>query len=583
MGALNYILKRSELHISESPQNLRYTELRKWCEQNDIAYDPETMTGTWEGKSNTVNYAWEFENVENTNYGILHQETCCSSIILGYVLQQILPTLAILCALYSVQRFGVEQILNDLIGLIAAVVLAGFIIIIFLPFSLYFLYKTYGLETAPNPLIEGRDRGLDYYEFEPMEIRSYFGNIEYTLIFVAVFLNNKIITGSIIAFVFLFNILFLIVSFINKGDGIANFQQNTIYRHLRLSSVPKKYLGAVNKLNIILLLAGSITLTVKFIASNYAGMQLSWLDNELYVSFPYIDPLIAVIILYVWGRFLLNLSDDELVLSYYNFHNSGYSTISKVVDAGGVILSSLVVYAGLLVTIDLFGGFNIIHTVDYYYGVKTAIGAVALLSLYIPSGIAYQVWDEIRKTKKKLDNATKDHVDIGDYQQEYYLLDSDDLIAESFTVLFNDYIIVSRGYRDVLSDRQFAAVVAHEAGHIEHKDTHLCLGILCVSVVLLVGKNVLYSLVNFQAREDRADDYAATMVGKKPLIEALEEIKRVEDQQTQRRYYHSFGPNMSPQFDLTESSHVRNLFSLFFGGFALEDAHDSLEQRTDRL
>lgn len=583
MGAVDYIFKRSELHISESPQNLRYTELRKWCEKNDIAYDPETMTGTWEGRTNTVNYEWEFENVENTNYGILHQEIRCSSIILAHVLQQLIPTLLILCVLYSVQRFGVEQILNDVIGLVAAIGVVGFLFVVFLPVSLYVLYKVFGLETAPNPLIQGRDRGLDYYEFRPVEIRSYIGNIEYILLIVAVFLNNETITGTIIFFVCLFYAGFLAISFINKGEKIADLQQNTIYRHLRLSSVPKKYLGAVNKLNVILLMTGIITLAVKFIASNYAGMQLSWLDNELYVSLPYIDPLIAVIILYVWGRFLLELGDNKLTLSYYNFQNSEYSTISKVVDAGGVVLSSLVVYAGLLVTIDLFGGFDIIHTVDYFFGVKTAIGAVALLSLYIPAGIIYQVWDEIRKTKKKLDDATKERVDIGDYQQEYYLLDSDDLIAESFTVLFNDYIIVSRGYRDVLSDQQFAAVVAHEAGHIEHKDTHLCLGILCVSVVLLVGKNVLYSLVNFQAREDRADDYAATMVGEKPLIEALEEIKRVEDQQTQRRYYHSFGPNMSPQFDLTESSHVRNLFSLFFGGFALEDAHDSLEQRTDRL
>lgn len=583
MGALDYIYKRYELHISEKPRAVQYTELRKWCEQCDIAYDPETMTGTWEGKSSTVNYDWEFENVDNTNYGILHQETRCSSIILAHVLQQVIPILLVLCALYSLQRFGIERIFNAQIGVIAVAGVIVFIFVIFVPFSFYTLYKTRGLETGPNPLIKGRSRGLDYYEFKPLEIRSYFQKIEFISLFIAVFLNNKTITGIIIVFVCLFYSGFLGTTLIYKGEMISNLQQNTIYRHLRLSSVPKKYLTAVNRLNIVLLLAGSGTLAVKFIASNYAEIQLSWLDNELFVSYPYIDTLLAVIILYVWGRFLLELGDNILKLSYYNFQNSEYSTISKVVDSGGVVLSSLVVYGGLLVTIDLFGGFDIIHTVDYFFGVKTAIGAVALLSLYIPAGIVYQVWDEIRQTKKKLDNATKARVDIGDYQREYYLLDSDDLIAESFTVVFNNYIIVSKGYRDVLSDRQFAAVVAHEAGHIEHKDTHLCLGILLMSIVLLVGKNVLYSLVNFQAKEDRADDYAAAMVGKEPLIEALEEIKRVEEQQTQRTYYNSFGPNMSPQFDLTESSHVRTLFSLFFGGFTLEDAHDSLEQRIDRL
>jgi len=86
-------------------------------------------------------------------------------------------------------------------------------------------------------------------------------------------------------------------------------------------------------------------------------------------------------------------------------------------------------------------------------------------------------------------------------------------------------------------------------------------------------------MVNFQYREERADDYAKEAVGAQWLTNALLKIAMVPDQKPAE----AFGVSFTPRFDLADSDRLLDdSFALFFGEFALND-HPDYRRRTQRL
>lgn len=161
-------------------------------------------------------------------------------------------------------------------------------------------------------------------------------------------------------------------------------------------------------------------------------------------------------------------------------------------------------------------------------------------------------------------------------------VDSNRYDAMSCTVGFRDYIFVSTALLEETQPEELAAVLAHEEGHIKHRDALLSLLIPIFGTLGLTGKNLLYAVVNFQRREFRADDYAQEKVSPAALDQALATI--AGRQFTLDENYVHTGTNFVPfsgQFDI--DTYIERIFGLFFGDFALSRAHPDIDDRRARL
>ena len=96
---------------------------------------------------------------------------------------------------------------------------------------------------------------------------------------------------------------------------------------------------------------------------------------------------------------------------------------------------------------------------------------------------------------------------------------TDDEVPFAFTVgLFRPRIVVSAGLRQVLSPRQLAAALAHEAAHVQHYDALVRVAVRIFSFLLVPSIRQPLTELLVLGQEKRADDVAAEAVGSRTLV-----------------------------------------------------------------
>jgi len=588
MSESGILISQSELLIDRQYRIIREYSLPKWCANNQIQYDSNSMSGTWAGDAMELSYNWDISTVERDGEDI-NKITQEKRINLKYVLyrfSKLLFTIMVFASIFFLQRFGLD-IIWSLNGIYGPIVYAAFSALMLLTASifLYVIYMSSDIDSAPNPLVEGRSDGVSLHTNNVFHI-FYLSFIEFPIILFVLIMNDHVLTllagGTIIAVQGYIYYMF----YSSKGDKLIEITKTDFVESLRFASVPHKHIKTIFYFNMGPFTVISCIVGVYYLISY--NRQLREYFEMIYIPgwVIFFDIFIMSIFVFKIAPYFWELKDEELKLSCFNFKSDRYSGISKLVDVGAVLFSSANIYLGLLFPV----AFLLLPKPPYLYIIQSFYTFTLLASfiffLYFPAGIIYQVRKERRDKSRLLEGCKKKTIEVQGYNQEYYLSDSDGFDAESFSTVRDDYIVISEGFRKLLDDRAFAALVAHEEAHIETSDTNLCILISFLSPLLLVGKNVLYSLVDFQSRELRADDYSIEKVDRKALLNALEALRKKQlesDEEDLKTAYSTFGPNFSTRFDGGDSNYFDAMFKLFFGGFTLVDAHKSLEERINRL
>jgi Zn-dependent protease with chaperone function len=99
-------------------------------------------------------------------------------------------------------------------------------------------------------------------------------------------------------------------------------------------------------------------------------------------------------------------------------------------------------------------------------------------------------------------------------------------------------------------------------------------------MLTFVGRNLLYAQFNFREREFRADNFAVERVGRDSVVDALrkvEESNLPNGGQITGLGVSSFGgfSERTEAFD--------QYFDLFFGDYAIREAHPTVEARIEKL
>lgn len=581
MDDFRLIITRSKLNVNRSYPVVK-KKLIEWCETNDVDYDADSQTGVWTGRSNSVFYEWDIEAIEE-GY-VINQEIRIPTGYLKAKLGKFVTPILMFGLLFVLQTYGIPTGSQNSLGELSFFgggILILLVLAFYIPYMMVLGYKSLDLSTIPDPLVEGQKYGYGYRKFGT----EFFDNIHtigmYVLFGVAVYIGDPSTTLLLGSLILSLGLILVIGWYADGGNLLLNLRSNTKLGNVKLSSVPKQYLKSVIRLTIIILVFIAFTETTDLFFNIFANDQVSR-DFLNYVpnSIPIFDTLMVIIVGIYAIDHLRDVSNERMKISYFDFKERESSLPNKLVDALGIVFASLLLYVVMIFSLELLLGVNLLNFSELRYGVDSTLKISALIVLYFPIGIVYQHLIEQRRTEYLLNNSNNKTISLDDYQADYRLLSTDEIYAASFSTRNDDYIVISEGLKERLEKRPLAAIIAHEEAHIINNDTRLSNLIIIASSVLLTGKNVLYTLVDFQSRECAADDYAAETVDNEAIIAALSSLKEEVDEDVS---YESFGANFAPNFEEVETKEYLNVFKLYFGGFALGNAHYSLGKRIKRL
>ena len=266
-------------------------------------------------------------------------------------------------------------------------------------------------------------------------------------------------------------------------------------------------------------------------------------------------------------------------------------------DRGGDVSDRWVLVLPAVITVVTAAGFGYVS----YLFVKVSqeflsmvsvfpAGVIVLMAatplVFILCGFVYQYWTFFSAyLKLVLRMRSQDLTDSYQTEVETYILDYDGYYAGSMSFLTYDFIVVSKGLVENLSDEQLDSVIAHEDCHIFEDEARNSVLVALFSPLLLIGKNVIYELFNFREREYRADRYAAQMTSPDHVVEALKMMQSLEADEHDTEF-DAVTPTLTPvtlQPQQDESSLSRRNFEYFFGDFAATGAHPGLTDRISQV
>jgi Zn-dependent protease with chaperone function len=157
-----------------------------------------------------------------------------------------------------------------------------------------------------------------------------------------------------------------------------------------------------------------------------------------------------------------------------------------------------------------------------------------------------------------------------------------------------NYIIVDQKVIETLSEDELNAIFAHEVYHFKNRDL-VFNAIASLFAVFLGGRNALLTFYDYPAVEREADQYAATQVGRQPLINAISKLK---SRQIMEHGISVGGPDFVPESSKQVAEEdslvvrIRNTvndvqalyaapYHLFFGRVLLDAAHLDKNERID--
>ncbi|QLC35120.1 M48 family metalloprotease (plasmid) [Halarchaeum sp. CBA1220] len=214
--------------------------------------------------------------------------------------------------------------------------------------------------------------------------------------------------------------------------------------------------------------------------------------------------------------------------------------------------------------------------------------SLALPTVYLVCGAGYQlarlagmVWAVRRRCDRSGLSA-----DAVPFEPAYpvWVLPREEFYAGAYWDPCAHAIVLSEGALDALDPAERAAVIAHEESHFEHRGAYLQFVLACLPTFALIGKNVVYSIYDFHARELTADERAVRRVdeavpgadGADVLVGVLERFAR-EEWDVLEESAVTFLPTMQ-MGDSRAVAGLNRVFDFLFGYFA-GGVHPSNEER----
>lgn len=167
--------------------------------------------------------------------------------------------------------------------------------------------------------------------------------------------------------------------------------------------------------------------------------------------------------------------------------------------------------------------------------------------------------------------------------------DEGDLFAAAYADPFGCSIVLTTHTYQTLSERELAAIIAHEESHFEYRGAQLQFLFATLPALALMGKNVVYSIYDFFQRELTADQHAHVTLSRNgvaspgaPLESA---IRRFEFGSVPFAKESSIGflPTMlSVPEHVVVRRRIERWFELFYGNFA-GDVHPDTTMRRKAL
>jgi len=273
------------------------------------------------------------------------------------------------------------------------------------------------------------------------------------------------------------------------------------------------------------------------------------------------------------GAFIYGVSKQALDQLYYDFVDRPGQLSNK---RNRALLGLLLVgmsYFMLVAVVWLVLNFTELWGNSYILGAGATV--VLATSSYFLMGVVYEVGTFVMQLRRFLDDSSSLDIDLaGD---DVRVVESENsegsgAWASSVSTWFVDYIFISREAVEKLEESELRAVLEHERAHVDNGEASLSFNLVVISLLTFVGRNVFFSLIDFNAREQRADRRAAEEVGVDPLIGALEKLSG------NPKSSHLIGSSpFSGDFPVNKS--VYKYFDLFFGDYALREAHPDTDDR----
>lgn len=493
------------------------------CADVDVQYDDATGVGQWDGTYASVWYEWHVGDPVGSRRWFCQREYIPLSTFLKLNGNNVLLVLwLVIAALYNVvSQAGIPQ-LTELaaaypsfgsteymfVSMLVVITIGVFGLIV----QLSNLLEITDATRAPNPLLRDREqnrtenrRSRAYSEFDVSRLRRYELGCGYAILALALVLADwRIAAAGAVGY--------SSVLVVRIGLGLLGFnaQLLAIQRRVRRDGIVPQ----LSKRSIqIMASIGSPIVVV-------AGLSVLELDRLLGGV---LDLVLAV--LFAWlGIRVARLTEEKYrAVEYYDFVENpdrrphplgGAIGIGCHLLVNAVVLGSLlVVWTPSLVPIDASGS-----AFTFSVWVATA------LALVIPVGSWYQYADTVRQTETLLEESRPYDLGVDGVDLEYPVkrYEDDDCFATAVVDGDRKAIVVSQGAIDLLDDEEVAAVAAHEAGHLVFDDAALVNRLTLIASATMIGRNVLFDLVDFYGREFRADEHAVRRVDPDWLVSGLE-------------------------------------------------------------
>ncbi|QDX39350.1 M48 family metalloprotease [Salarchaeum sp. JOR-1] len=223
---------------------------------------------------------------------------------------------------------------------------------------------------------------------------------------------------------------------------------------------------------------------------------------------------------------------------------------------------------------------------------------VASGALYLLAGLLYQVTSGIwgittlfTVSRPTTPDAIDLPADVADAQLRLYPGNVNAFFATSTGR--TGYIFIPEIAVEELPADQLAALIAHEDAHAsKYTDGWLSFYAPLLASLCLVGRNVLFTALNYSGRELRADRYAATKTSPDTFTTAFQKIRqlrlndrlsddaRAERERNTRRAAAALTPLLP---DTTSPPSVGSWFELLYGDYHMGKAHPAPDERLTRL
>ncbi|WP_324665860.1 M48 family metalloprotease [Haloarcula sediminis] len=579
MDDFGLLHSHSRLSLQQEPEVIEEVTLPDACEHNGVQYDPESMSGIWEGRVRTVLYEWEIAD-SGSDYYVLHQRVSVSSEFARFRAAFVLLWLVVWALLYQLQRVGTVDL--STIGILPLGLAAGVLLL----FGLYTTYRSFqsvDLHRYPDPLVDVRSSGFQFRQYRATAVFTLLEYSNVAWLAVAIFVGVPELTLVLGAAYVTVVLSLLAIWAVDGGELFVLAMERSPLGDLQISGLARRYVEYALQMAGLIALVPALSLAYRGFVAPAVRVDSTTLASELErapLSVPLFDELLMILVALVGLSAVRRVRDEDMAIEYFDFQSRRTTHLGRIVDAGAVLLAAGVLYIALASAVEVLLRLDVARSPEFPVALPLTLTVAAVLPLYFPAGIVYQHRQRSRRLHDLLENSSPTTVSVDGFEADVHVLETDTHYATSFETRSGEYIVVSKSIVEDFEDEVVAAVVAHEAGHIANGDTRLCNRVVVVSTLLLVGQNVLYDMVNFYEREHDADRHAAQQVGLGAIRSALTQLR---DSDKTGAAPESFGANFAPQFDPDTEGEFGGIFELFFGGFALSDAHPSIDDRLERL